>query len=378
MSAFQKIPDAAGSVLVIGDEFTSHFLVGALHEAGVSAQGICLKSPIPNYVESGPETVFYGLGDPYGLLEKNAGETLAKDIWSASAQNFSSAADFLKKLNVEFSSVPLYRFGNSDVDKQRFDWTAQSWEKAQLLKSVDWMAKPFKAILREPAISFDGGKFCQALKAQSQRLNLSIATASSVTEIKKVGNFQCVTVCKDDEHLFELESNLVIIATPRIMPERVPFLENKWIPISLSNYLCDTTTNNDFSMGLFNGGADYVATGAEGYRFGSLRNLHSDKAVGFHAQLDPKTIEGIAAFFPTLGFNFKASELRVCQDIQAVTCDGLPIVGPPPQSPEILLVGGFAARRWNFIFWVAQHLISGILGKSSFERLGIFSTKRFV
>ena len=130
-------------------------------------------------------------------------------------------------------------------------------------------------------------------------------------------------------------------------------------------------------MAVFNSGADFVYFDKGRLTAGSYRNLYEDKAVGRLRSADPLTQRSVTKLLEELGWIKSDESCETHLSYEAVTCDGLPLVGTLSDLPGIYVVGGFAARSGNYLFEVAESLISSILSGSS-SNLELFSTRRFI
>jgi glycine/D-amino acid oxidase-like deaminating enzyme len=163
-----------------------------------------------------------------------------------------------------------------------------------------------------------------------------------------------------------------------IAPALLPSFSDKWLQVTLSTFVYQRPKPQPFSLALFHGGADFAIEDGDHLRLGSFRNLYLDKAVGVLDAPDPMTLQGVSRFFGELGWISPGAVPSVQLSVETLTCDGIPLAGALPDYPGVYLVTGFAGRGANFLFAVASQLASGILGRSGFEGLGLFSTKRFV
>ncbi len=180
----------------------------------------------------------------------------------------------------------------------------------------------------------------------------------------------------------ELSASIVVVISESIPADLFPSLKDKVIPVTLSSFSFSAIhypiNSAKTVFFVFNAGIDFAIRQEKKVILGSFRNLFEDKAVGIHKQADPRTLEGVRKYFGTLGWVDAGEKASPYLDVESITCDGLPLVGSLSENPGVYIVAGFAGRRQNFIFEIARLLSQAIAGKSSFDLLSVFSTKRFL
>lgn len=186
--------------------------------------------------------------------------------------------------------------------------------------------------------------------------------------IKKNGSF--------DFEVAGIRARTICLVGDRFRPELFPFLRDKWIPCTLSSFTYPAQAMPAGSYFLFNGGVDYAVKEGDSLRVGSFRDLFEDKGVGFHDGPNEVTRVNCEKFFSTKGW-IAAGESTAHWEIATLSCDGLPIIGPFPEEPGVLLVGGFSGRGANFLFAVLENLADALAARGTDPELEPYSTKRF-
>jgi hypothetical protein len=253
---------------------------------------------------------------------------------------------------------------------RRFPARLRLWESGSWLEQA---GRHFEAVMTEPGFEFD-------LLDLGSQLSGSHAPTSidRLLGIDKAGalEYQVRTETAGREKTERF--SLVILATERLDPRCLPFLADKWIPVTLPSFTWPRADGTGFALAFFNGGADFAVGGEGSFRLGSFRNLYADKAVGIHSEVDPASLRGVSTFFGDLGWIDPLQPFQSHLSVEALSCDGLPIAGALADLPGVYLVGAFAGRSANFFFEVAEQLALGISAESGYSGLNLFSTKRFL
>jgi hypothetical protein len=281
--------------------------------------------------------VFIGNGDPLSRVEKTFGRETALSLWDFSEKNYVFGKELLTDLQVPFEEKGLLR--NDLKEKEN--------------------AYSFSAsVLEERVLRLMSASGCPA------PLHIKSPKISSKNQLE---------VFLEWEGGSEALSSLVWISEA---PTPLASLKEKVIPVTLT-LLSASQRELPFSICLFNKGADFLYGGTKTW-MGSYRNLYEDKAAGILSSADPKTIEGVKSFFTSLGTLAKDESLETHLCVEAITCDGLPVIGALPEMPSVTAVSGFAAHTGNYLFSASHIWVADFLSGGSYDRLGLFSTKRFV
>ncbi len=332
-------------VVVIGDEWPA-----AVVAAAFGARATYLS--LPSRAAGLDVLVHVGNGECRENARLVCGDEMSASLWEISQASFARAKSFA-------------------ILEGRLSWIASGDRETDLLrKSAEKVAggRWEDDRLTEPALLLDTPKIMASVP---------FTLVDKIVRIEKTGSLQNRVVYLRGEIEASVEAPIVIVVSDEKVPALLPSFADKWIPVTLTSILHPARKDLPFLGALFHLGADCAVLGANHLRLGSYRNLYEDKAAGVHDTADPATLKGVSAFFGGLGW-VGAGEPSIRLTVEALSCDGLPVVGSLAHLPGVYAVGAFAARTQNFIFEVAQQLAVGIVKGQGFTGLNIFSTKRFL
>ncbi len=337
-------PEAVTDLVIIadgGDDWS-----GALFSYFARRNGL---SPVLVEVEPRRQIPLSAIHVGNGEMSKNArlifGESLYRQIWPFSEANFECSRNLLRSLSC--SSDP---------------------------QSLDWFNGQ-KVILEEPVLVIGNAALNAALVSSSG----TSPTQSKTVAIERGRSMESLVTLTLGTAKRQWRASTIIVVSESLPPQLFASLRDKIIPVTLSAFgYTSKATLPPFNYALFNSGVDFAMKGEKLVWLGSYRNLFEDKAVGILSVADPKTGDGVRKFFGSLGWIEPGENPRTALAVEAITCDGLPLVGSLPENPGVYIVSGFAGRRQNFIFEVASLLTAGLAGKGSYEKLSPFSTRRFL
>ena len=307
-------------VLVVGDSWRGPVVARAFADQGASTRLVTL--PFPNSPTPKETLVHVGNGELHDKARLIMGNAMADTIWAISRRNFELA-------------------------------------KAHAIKEGLLLWEPQG--LREPALLFDWSRCASLFPSQSDEL---ISLDKDRASFKGAG---------------EIKAHVTVLVGELPAPKYLTWLHDKWIPVTLSSFAFPSSIKSDVLGTFFNGGADFAFYEASGdLRLGSYRNLFNDKAVGVHEKTDPATLAGVTKFFGDKGWISSTKPTSEGLQVEALPCDGLPVVGAIPEAPNVHVLGGFNGRWQNFLFETARGLADSVVNGRPLDELFLFSTKRFV
>jgi hypothetical protein len=327
-------------IAVVGESWKVDLVAQALGEVGYNPLRLVTRS-VPRRIP-----VFLGTGDCYHRARLLYGESVARIFWELSFENYRRAS---------LDGEGLIRHAGNEIEKKWFEETGRIMPQARF--------EPASGNLYEPGMSFDS------------------------TEITPVENF---SFRAESNFCYELDwgknqTHLATVSTIIFVSEEevwnlLPAWRDRMIAVTLSEFVFPKKKQNQGSLFLFNGGADFAVAEGKNWRLGSYRNLYQDKAVGIHSHSDPATLAGVTAFFSKREWIEPAPPQKVSLTVDAVTCDGLPLVGSLAEHPGVFVMVGFAGHAANFIFALAPLVAAALAGRATNNNsaaLSLFSPRRF-
>lgn len=317
------IPGKA-DILVLGDTWTGPLFAYALRQLNQK----CDLWVSEFAAQDALEAVCIGNGETRDKAGQIFGEHLARALWKLSEENKNKAQTLFSELEVPVSH------------------------------------------------SADAVVFSSATLAHSLSRGLSPNVFSTLQKIEQTTPFSCRVHLKTQKGVEVAEAALVVVVTESYSLGSVAELSDTRIPATLSSF---TFTGETFPAGYhsFNQGAEFCISDGKKFRLGSLRNLFSDRGVGLHTSIDEVTRKNILEFFSKQGGISLSSPYEAVRRVEALSCDGIPLVGTYPGLPGCVFVTGFAARGPCFLFSVAESVAQALVGKPSGD-LSIFSTRRLL
>jgi hypothetical protein len=359
-------------IVVVGDSWAARAMLQAFHRLEAKVQGIFTAEKSL----SRDISIHLGNGESYQRARLAMGEDLARHLWDFSRRNYGRAQDCLAEMKVHFKQQRLLRFAGNSKEQSLLEKSSGEGEGYRWLRegaALTQGKQRFLGCLSGPAISFASEAFIQNVET-----NCAVTLVDDITSVSQKNPFDLEVNYLSEGRPYQCPASIVVIVSERLAPLLGTFYHDKIIPVTLSSFLYHRKAGPDFSLALFNGGVDFASSEKDRLRLGSFRNLFEDRAVGVHLEPDPITAKGVKEFFGELGW-IDPLETPVAQLIvEAISCDGLPVVGPVPEMPHVFVLGGFNGRSANFLFEMAEQLAEGILANRSFEGLAKFSSKRFV
>jgi hypothetical protein len=359
-------------IFVLGDSWTARAVLHAFHRHGGKAQGIF----IPEKSSSGTISIHLGNGESYQRARLAFGDDLARALWDFSRHNYQRAQDRLEDIKVPYRQQRLLRFAGSAKEQVLLEKSSGEGEGYRWLRegaALTQGKQRFLGCLSGPAVSFSSDVFSQTVD--------KICPVTFVDEISAVSQkepFDLEVHYRYQGGPSTTPASIIVVVSEQLVPLLGTFFADKIIPVTLSSFTYRRLAGPDFSLALFNGGVDFASAEKENLRLGSFRNLFEDRAVGVQDSPDPVTEKGVREFFGSMGWIDPQQPAKSNLMVEAISCDGLPVVGSIPEAPGIYVLGGFSGRSANYIFEMAEQLSQGILGNKSFEGLAKFSSKRFV
>lgn len=162
-----------------------------------------------------------------------------------------------------------------------------------------------------------------------------------------------------------VETSALVLADETLPPKLFPVLEKTWLLPACTELVGPATSAAPEGLVLDHAGVDYAFRHGPVLRAGSFRGLQDDDAI--RRPLHPSA-RGVLALRQYYGDQLRwldgtAAMPRVYE--AALSCDGLPIVGPLSEAPGIFVVGAFAARERNFRSAAVAQVLRGLFGERS-------------
>jgi hypothetical protein len=294
------------------------------------------------------------------------GASLAEKLWALSLRNSENA----RRLMPQLTPLKEFWFARTDREQELWEATARRDARTSLLSGevLKQGGTEFRSVLSEPMLLTKGASFAKGLSQERCDGPLSIREESSFhysVEFQQNGNSK------------RLSASVVLVLSEWIALQQFASLRDRFIPVTLSSFTFPARKTPDCAMAVFNSGADFVFIHDGQVNAGSYRNLYEDKGVGRLDHADKITQKSVVKLLLELGWIEKEEPSAGHLSYEAVTCDGLPLVGSLAEHPGVYVVGGFAARTGNFIFEVSEALANSILNGIPSD-LDIFSTRRFI
>ncbi len=300
-----------------------------------------LPTPEPSHLAP-PLPVHIGTGEPPRNAEKVFGESLFRAVWSASEKNMQIAKSLCADLGVDCQLDTLI------------------WEEGTLERSQ--------------ALQLDFQALQKALRKKLESRKIAIHAVEKPIQVSGAQPFKYTL--RGGSGL-TYQSSLVIWLDEPNLGNFFASFKDKLIPATLSSFLYPASPKTQGVLHLFNKGADFAAVEPTGLRLGSYRNLYSDTGVGLREGIDPKTLQGVKAFFKTKKWIGDEEPLQSFVNWEHLSCDGLGCVGSLSEAPGVYVAAGFAGRMQNFIFLISEAMARWASGEK-FSDLDVFSPRRFV
>lgn len=330
-----KTPSSKDDILLIGDNWTLGVFADAFIQKGLKPRTISLQPPNISYPTV--NSVFVGNGDPKARVSAVMGNELADKIWDASDRNYDLGIDFLKRHGIEYSEKGLVRVDNDKISG------------------------------REKAFSFNPEKVRNLVKPDF---------FGEIEAVQRLSTFNVRAKLRNNDEV--LVAPVMVFLTDLTVSQQFHFLWDKIVPMTLSAFKFTVTKNTpEYSLTLFNAGADFGMRFQDEFLAGSYRNLYEDRAVGAHKVADPISQTNTTRFFGKRGWIDPNENPYVHLSIESISCDGLPLIGTIPDMPGVHVAGAFSGRAGNFIFDAAPRIAEAILTNGTTQGLDAFSLKRF-
>jgi hypothetical protein len=349
-------------VLLLGDSWPLPVFASALHRQRITFRA--LQFPSPPHFAAFP--IHIGNGEIVENAYRIFGESLASDVWQLSQSSFERVAqDFPATL----TPTELVWFGRTPRETTIIENSAERIAGSLVDKSrLVHGSETFAIGLVEPAYLFDarhlpwaGLEECRSITSLSPRHNM----AYTLQYVDRTGTSQ------------SLKASMVVLVSEAIAASLFSGLRDKFIPVTLSAFRFAPTQRLPAGYSLFQLGADFAVEFGDSIRLGSFRNLFEDRAAGVLERTDLVTEKNVRRFFSGLEWVAPASPATGELSVEALSCDGLPVVGELAEAPGVYVAGGFGGRAGNFIFAVADRLSAG-LSTGNYTGLDRISTKRFL
>lgn len=287
--------------------------------------------------------VYLGNGETKGRANLTFGYQLTEFLWQFSERNYEDAVAIAATLGV-------------DAPKGELRWSNQG-ELFALALDYEMLFDKLLAKLRASGVTierFDSLKI-SAEEGLSQHLTWR---------------------CSGKTH--EQKSSLIVCAEENLAHQLFGFMSDKLVVATLSSFVFSKHTVPECVFALFNDGVDFAIPRGTEVELGSFRNLYSDGGVGVHDTPDPRTLEGVRNFFGGLGWIDMMEPTASYLSVEAISCDGLPVIGALPDIPGAYVLAGFGGRSQNYFFEASRVLVEALVAKGDSTPLASFSTKRFV
>lgn len=334
-SELPKKPSTKDDILLIGDNWTLAIFADAFVQKGIKPRVVFLQPPSISAPTVG--SVYVGNGDPKARVMAVMGSDLTDKIWDASERNYEQAQDFLKRHSIEYTENGLVRVDNDKIAG------------------------------REKAFSFNPEQVRNLLKPDY---------FGEIEGVQRLSTFNVRAKLRNNDEV--LVAPIMVFLTDFTATQQFHFLWDKIVPMTLGSFRFNATkVTPEYSMTLFNAGADFGIRYKDDFLAGSFRNLYEDKAVGFQKVADPVSQANTTKFFAKRGWIDPNESPYVHLTMESISCDGLPLVGTLPDMPGVYVAGAFSGRTPNFIFDIAPRMAEAILTNGAMQGLEAFSLKRF-
>jgi hypothetical protein len=335
-------------------------IIGEKWKVGVAAEFFretsCNVIALSTSSTSGLEAIHVGTGDCFERARLLFGDSLAESLWNFSEENYALAKEFLDSRSIPYSEKGLLRITNKKNERESLLF-------AKSLRSGK--NKVVAEGLWEPGLTFSLDHF-----------ELSVQSTHDLQ------------LLQEEDFLYKLkwenksaEASTILFLSDKEVWSRFPAMRDKLIAVTLSHFTYHRRGGPPCSAALVNGGADFAFSNGAEWLLGSYRNLYEDRAVGIRDTVDEVTRSGVSTYFSGLGWVDKEGLIKENVSVDAITCDGIPLVGTLDGAPGIFFAGGFAGKAPNFLFLCAKALAQGLSSSENslgYSQLALFSTKRFV
>ncbi|MCB0416499.1 MAG: hypothetical protein KDD39_02535 [Bdellovibrionales bacterium] len=287
--------------------------------------------------------VYLGNGESRNRASLTYGNQLTETLWDFSETNYAEAERRAASLGVNLREGDL------------------RWTDYEGLRAMD----------------LDYPELCAALRKNLKENSCQFRSFSKIQVLPSAKLGQSIEFIERSAPQ-KIEATAVVCAEEWLCYQNFTYMKDKLVPATLWSFLFKKTTALDFALALFNDGVDFAVNRGSQLELGSFRNLYMDHGVGLVTEPDERTRAGVKSLFSGLGWIESENESAVFSSVEAISCDGLPIVGSLPDLPSTYVVCGFSGRSQNFLFEAARLLVGALLEENDFSLLSTFSTKRFL
>lgn len=353
----------ANDAIVLGHGWLAALAASELGEAGLRTSLIRPESP-PSFTLP----AYMGNGECWGKARAIYGEDLAAALWSVSQESLTRAE----------------HMGGEVAMKGQARWIAESADDVEWLsrslrdrEAIERGTAPMAGVLRTPCVKIDFDRLDHGLCAKVGSRGGAVIDAH-IDEIQGKGSDRAIVRLRVGDEAIEASAPVLVVTETPLATKWVPWLVDKWIFATLSSFICPAANSLPAMMCFWHLGADFAVRQGASHWLGSFRSLHADNAVGVKQSADEKARAAVLGFFGERGWLDSGVESNDRLGLAALSCDGVPIVGTVPSLPNVYVMGGFAGRPQNFAFSVSRRLARAIEGKTGFDGLSMFSSRRFV
>ena len=358
-------------IAIVADGVSGSYLSQKWLEWGFDVTLIEVASPLA-FPPAETEWVYHGNGECFEKGGLVYGPELRDLYWSLSKETHECLASWLKKLGAEFSRSQLWWLGKSEDEIQQLK--KSETQTSRFLSAPDTLAElPYQGALEEDCLRFNRASVQEAalekLKEYERFRFLPGCSLPSIATTDKMG-----VEIKVKQEVLQFDFAFWLC------PQAPDFetLKDTYIPVTLNSFRYPQGgTIPDAEAFIFHLGADYCLKELGGLRVGSFRSLFSDGSVGLKQEVDAVSQSHLEKFFTSMNW-IDSESSQVFANLTAVTCDGLPIVGPISGAPNVVFVGGFAARESNLIYAILDRVSKGVREDGKYEGLEPFSPRRFL
>lgn len=200
--------------------------------------------------------------------------------------------------------------------------------------------------------------------------------AATLMGVHTLGSFRYALDLATEQGVETIETAALVLADETLPPKLFPALRETWLVPACTEIVGVARTAPE-GLTLEHAGVDYAFRRGGILRTGSFRGLQDDGSL--KRPLAP-SVRGVEAL--RLYYGEKAGWLDLSKPYEArvyeaaLSCDGLPVVGPLSEAPGVFVVGAFAARERNLRAGAVRAVLAALAGRRS-PRVEAFRPGRF-